>query len=332
MPNTDLENFRIMLEGGTPDAVVNGWAPVEEPTDPVGISLRAAYPGCPPTKNKWGVTLAWPEGEPGVMPLTSDDLKALPDISAWEDYVTAPDLEEAYHADWSDALAQCEDIRSRGKLAMAHMSTGIFEQMHHLMGFEDALMSFYIDPDATKGLIDLICNWKLRYIEILVEKLHPDAILFHDDWGSKQTLFMSPEIWREFLKPAYTKIYGLMNENNIIGIHHSDSFLEPIVQDIVDVGIKCWQGVLPQNDIPKLQAQTQGKLIYMGGIDAAIVDTADWTEEVVRKEVDRAWDAYVPGGSYIPMLTYGKPGPGIFKGVVETITDEVAKLNEKYYG
>ena len=36
-------------------------------------------------------------------------------------------------------------------------------------------------------------------------------------------------------------------------MHHADSFLEPLVEDMVDLGIDVWQGVLPQNDIVKLQ-------------------------------------------------------------------------------
>ena len=31
--------------------------------------------------------------------------------------------------------------------------------------------------------------------------------------------------------------------------HHADSFLEPVVEDMVELHIDVWQGVLPQNDI-----------------------------------------------------------------------------------
>ena len=42
-------------------------------------------------------------------------------------------------------------------------------------------------------------------------------------------------------------------------MHHGDSFMEPIVEDMVELGIDVWQGVLPQNDIPKLQKQLAGR-------------------------------------------------------------------------
>ena len=78
-------------------------------------------------------------------------------------------------------------------------------------------------------------------------------MLSHDDWGSKNQLFVSPETWREFIKPQYAKTYGYMKEKGVIIIHHGDSFMEPVVEDMVELGVDVWQGVLPQNDIPKLQ-------------------------------------------------------------------------------
>lgn len=65
---------------------------------------------------------------------------------------------------------------------------------------------------------------------------------------------------------------------------------------MVDLGIDIWQGALPENDIPKLQKQLNGRMTLMGGIDAAIVDRADSTEEEIRKEVRRACQSYGPGG------------------------------------
>ena len=34
--------------------------------------------------------------------------------------------------------------------------------------------------------------------------------------------------------------------------------MEPVVEDMVELGVDVWQGVLPQNDIPKLQKQLAG--------------------------------------------------------------------------
>lgn len=42
-------------------------------------------------------------------------------------------------------------------------------------------------------------------------------------------------------------------------------------------------GVLPSNDIPAMQKRLDGKMMLIGGIDAAIVDRADSTEKEIRR-------------------------------------------------
>lgn len=46
--------------------------------------------------------------------------------------------------------------------------------------------------------------------------------------------------------------------------------------------------MLPSNDIPAMQKKLDGKMVLIGGTDAAIVDRADSTEEEIRREVRRA--------------------------------------------
>jgi uroporphyrinogen-III decarboxylase len=121
-----------------------------------------------------------------------------------------------------------------------------------------------------------------------------------------------------------------MNDKGVIIMHHADSFLEPIVEDMVELGIDIWQGALPQNNIPKVQKQLKGRMVIMGGIDAAIVDRDDSTDDEIRTEVRRALEEYTPGGSFIPGLTYGAPG-SIHPKVDVIITEELEKFNRERY-
>ena len=79
-----------------------------------------------------------------------------------------------------------------------------------------------------------------------------------------------------------------MKDHGVIVMHHADSFCEPIVEDMVEIGVDIWQGVLPQNDIPKIQKQLDGRMVLMGGLEASVVDRADSTEEEIRADVRRA--------------------------------------------
>lgn len=322
------QNFLETLKWGKPEALVNEWEPFGMVFDPLMALTLVAQPG-KTIVDPWGVTIYWGENEPGAMPLVTEENKAIKDVTTFRDDIKSPDIAGA-ELDWSGAKEMQEKVRKSGKLATSLMATGLFEQSHYLMGFEDALTNLLIEPEAMHELLDYITDYKLTYCRLLVENLKPDIVLFHDDWGSKGNLFMSADVWREFFKPRYQKIYSYLKENGVIVMHHADSKLELIVQDMIDIGIDIWQGVLPQNDIPAIQKITNGKMLLMGGIDAAIIDHKEYDEEVIRAEVRRACDEYVPGGGFIPCLTYGGEG-SIFPGVNDVIMDEISKISPKYF-
>ena len=121
---------------------------------------------------------------------------------------------------------------------------------------------------------------------------------------------------------------GYAREQGVFVIHHADSFLEPVVQDMAEIGIQVWQGVLPENNIPELQKRLKGSMVLMGGIGAAI-DRPDSTEEEIRTYVRNALETYCPGGHYIPCITYGGPGC-IYPNGDRIIDDEIARWNEEH--
>ena len=293
--------------------------------DPVNAYLRAGRQPGATSKDRWGVTITWPIDHPGQQPLTTDELKVIKDITHWKDYVTAPDVEINCQEGWQECEQQARAATGEDRLLCAFSGTGLFEQCHFLMGFTDTLTNLYEHPQEMHELIDYICDYKLKVMKLYCEKMHPDAIFFHDDWGAKTQLFMSPEMWREFFKEPYRKIYGYIRSQGVITIHHADSYLAPIVEDMVEIGIQCWQGVLPENNIVELQEKLKGRMILMGGIGAAI-DTPDSKEEDIRTYVKKALEEYCPQGHFIPCITYGLAGT-IFTHVDPIINDEINKYN-----
>jgi hypothetical protein len=322
------ENFWETMKNGHPDAFVNEWEPFPQVWDPVFYHLFNVAPGGEAI-NPWGVKIYWGKNEPGIMPIVNKDTKVCPDVTRWREYVKAPDLNKL-NLDWTQAKADAEKIRAEGKFVHVWLPTGVFEQLHFLMGFEDTLMNFLEEPESMHELIAYIKDWKLQQIQILIDNLQPDIMNFHDDWGAKYSMFMKPETWREFFKEPYKEIYGLMKKHGVIAMHHADSYCQPIAKDMVDIGIDIWEGILPSNDIQQIKKDTDYKLVLMGGIDASIVDREDWTEEVVRAEVVRACKDYFEGGMFIPCLTYGGEG-SIFPGVNDCIMDEIRNQNKTYF-
>ncbi|MCJ7837154.1 uroporphyrinogen decarboxylase (URO-D) [Cuneatibacter sp. NSJ-177] len=328
---TAKENLMELLKkDGQPDRLLKQFEAFDVVlTDPINQFCRGNRKRGMTTYDKWGTCILFPEDAPGPMPHVTPENKVCPDVTEWRDTVKVPDLIANCSEGWEPAVKLAEEIREKGQISMGFMGTGIFEQCHYLMGFEDALVNLLAEPDDMHELVDAIAEYRFTYAKLLVDHLHPDAILSHDDWGSKTSLFMSPEIWREYFKEHYRRIYGYMKDHGVIVIHHADSYCEPIVEDMAEIGIDIWQGVLPSNDIPAIQKKLQGRMVLMGGIDAAVVDRADSTEEEIRAEVRRACESYGPGGHFIPCLTYGLKDSGIYPNVDATIEDEIDRYNQQ---
>ena len=295
--------------------------------DPIRKYLYAGRVPGSTTIDRWGTTHVFLEGAPSSAPYVTDSNKVCPDVTRWREFVHAPDLDANCSEGWEECIEESRKAAGDDKILCGFMGGGVFEQTHFLMGFEDALVNLKRHPKEMHELIDYIMDYRIHYVEMLIDKVHPEAMFTHDDWGTRTYLFMRPAMWREFFKEPYRRFYGYIRSRGLIAIHHADSFLMPIVKDMAEIGIQVWQGVLPENDIPALQKELNGSMVLMGGIGGAI-DRADSEEKEIREHVRSQLELCCPGGHFIPCITYGAPGT-IYKHVDPIIDDEIDKYNHR---
>ena len=252
-------------------------------------------------KDNWGVVHRYlPDKDPGIIPMVNEQNQVIKDITHWRDYVTFPEIPT--DLDWSATQAQIAEVDRDQELVMVPTFRGLFERAHCLMTFEDTLVNMYEEPEAMNEFFGAYCDWKLKVAEALCDNLDFDVIHSHDDWGSKTAMFFSIDKFRELLKPHYKRLYDYYHKRGKIVQHHCDCYATDVAPELVDLGVEMWQGVLPSNDIKRIQRETQGKILLMGGLDQGLIDQADVTEEAVRAEVRRAIDEYCPGGGFVPCI------------------------------
>ena len=328
---TARENFLALLQpDGQPDRQLRQYEALQMcVTDPINTYLRGNRKRGTVSVDRWGTTISFPADAPGPMPLTGDGLAVCPDVARWRETVHAPFLAANCTEGWEQCRTEARQACGQEKLLAGFMGTGIFEQCHFLMGFEDTLTNLYEHPQEMHELIEYITEYRLGYVKLLIDRLQPDVIFSHDDWGTKDALFMKPEMWRAFFKEPYRRFYGYIRSRGCIAIHHADSYLAPIVEDMAEIGIQVWQGVLPENDIPALQRRLKGRLVLMGGMGAAI-DRADAGPEEIRAYAARRLAECCPLEHFIPSITYGLPGtvyPHVDRYINEAIDDYNRRLH-----
>lgn len=326
---TKKQNLRETIRGGCPDRFVNQYSYMEFMSDPIrkeaGCDLKPGEEGY----NGWGVKICFPKGTPGEFPLCEGENKLLKDILEWKNVIKAPRTKFT-EQEWAPYIEQAKKIDRNEVFATTFVANGILEKLHYFMGMEDTMINFYEEPEAMHELIDFITDWEIEYAGEIIKHLHPDALFHHDDWGSQRSTFLSPEMFEEFIEPAYKKIYGFWKANGVeLIVHHSDSYVATLFPNMIRVGIDIIQGAVYENNIPELLKQYGGKISIMAGLDNGKYDKADWSVEQIHNGLSELFET--AGTKYIiPCLTMGGPG-STYPGVYETVTKEIDAFSKIYF-
>ncbi len=258
------------------------------------------------------------------------DPRVITDITQWEKQVVFPDLDAI---DW-EALAKEEaaDEETRAnKMYSVLLQCGVYERFHALQGIENAMINMLTEPEASMDLLDAIGDYRCRLIEKFIDYYKPDIIRNHDDYGSQRAIQMDPDLWREMIKPQLKKIADLCHSKGVFYEQHSCGIIEPIVEDLVEVGVDSWQG-MSINNVPMLLEKTNGRLLYHMSLrtpDYLVADLAgNLDEKWLREDARKTLEACAPSGCYFNTTPSCAGAP---KGwwVLDVLNEEVQRVREK---
>ncbi len=327
---TPRENLLETIRGGHPDRYVNQFeAFALQWCSPQDIRHPDPEYAKGPRQNAWGVWFEWPEGTPGPFPLQDPEHMLIKDLEHWRDYVKIPETDFP-ESEWDWIVEEAAKVDRSQQFVTAAFWPGLFENCHHMMDMEECMISFYEEPEIMHELIDTLVEYELRMARQIADHIHPDALYRHDDWGSQRSTFLSREMFREFLLEPTKRIYRFWKDQGVeVVVHHSDSYGETLIPEMIEMGIDVWQGALSTNDLPRIAREYKGQLTVMGGINNGIVDKADWTPEQVETEVNRVLD-WVSSPYLIPNCTFGGD-ISTFDGVYPCVSDSINTYNKTKY-
>ena len=327
---TAKENMRQVILGGNPDRLVNQYEAIQLLFHPFMLSSPLLKKGDENVVNAWGVTNSFPANTPGAFPVHTPDKIVIKDIENWRDYVKAPSLEFPDEL-WNICKGMYAGASDKAYKAV-FVAPGLFEQCHHLMSIEEALMAFYEYPDEMHELIDFLTEWELELAKGICENLHPDMLFHHDDWGSEKSSFISPAMFEEFFLEPYKKIYGYYKSHGVeFVVHHSDSYCANLLPTMIEMGIDVWQGCMTSNDVPALIEKYGGKMTFMGDIDNKAVDFDGWTQADCEKAALASIERCKSVKYYIPCITQGGPG-SLYEGTYAGLWEAIDEYNCKTFG
>ncbi len=324
---TPRENALIAYKHGTPEWIPNFF------TD-IGMFManpgQERYTGFEKGTDGFGVT--WKFVPEAAACMTDPDTKPiLEDIADWKEVVQFPDLEAV---DWEKqaeidlhtnfgafvAGAGLVPYENGGtsidgdKLRVCMVINGPFERLHALMGMENALMALVEDPESCYEFFGAMADYKIAYFKKIAQYYPVDVINAHDDFGANDRMFMSADTWRELMKPHLKRIVDAVHEMGLIYQHHSCGYVEPIIPDLVEIGVDALDTLQACNThVGELKKEYGDRLTFCGGFDTnGVLDVPTVTPEEIKAEYRRTVDLLAPGGSYViyPIsLTFNWVGP-----------------------
>lgn len=203
----------VVLAGGTLESFENG--PLGGGADGFGVVWHAT-------------------SSAGGQPVPAPGKYVLEDICDWEDIVKFPDL-DAY--DWKgQAEAQLCNADRKNQVVEYMSWNAQFLRLTHLMGFENALVSMAIEPEACLAFFDAVTDYKIKIVERVAEYFKPDFFTNFDDVATERGLFMSPTAYRELIKPGHKRLNEAIRAHGIYPIMHCCGLCESIIPDFIDEG------------------------------------------------------------------------------------------------
>ena len=229
---------------------------------------------------------SWPLNEAESV----DDLKSHPWPSAdWWDFSSLPDI--------LDRMDRDGDWHIRFRLG------SFFELAWQLRGLAEMMMDFVENPAIPEYLMDRLLEVHLENLRTVLELAGDrlDMIYTYDDVATKDSLFISPKMWRKYVKPRHQKIIDLAHSYDKPVMYHCDGSVYRLIPDLIDMGIDLLNPIQPDAkdmDSTRLKEEFGAQLSFHGGLDIIQVLPRGTQAEVIA-ETRRQAAVLGKGGGYI---------------------------------
>ncbi len=239
--------------------------------------------------DEWGVTRVSYDDYPNAV---KHPIKNIEDFHNF----TVPDPDDAHRFDSiKKALSEVGD-----EIAVVARVKDVFSHPRDLMGFEDFLMSFYLQPELTAELMAMCVEHSTRIAKNLVD-IGIEVIVIGDDIANDTGLLLRPEMYMEQVYPYFKELVKNFKDLGLYVIKHSDGDLRGIADALIETGIDCLDPIDPLGhmEMAEMKARYGDKIALKGNVDC-ISTLVDQPLEKVRQDTAKCiLDGSIGGGHII---------------------------------
>jgi uroporphyrinogen decarboxylase len=280
----------------------------------LGVDTRYVWPGASPSSpsretedpnifldgygQRWKRALPYYYATEGIL-TTASKVDEIDQIVNW------PDTQDPRWTAGVRARAQALKEKT-GYFVIARMVTshGPYQTACNLRGSEEFMVDMALNEDFARTLIervtDSIAGLMRGYLAACGDYI--DMIeLPGDDYAANENLIMSPQMFRQYIKPALERLVSTAKEYRpeIKVMLHSDGMIKRLLPDFIELGVDVVHPLepLPAMDLPQIKAEFGQQLTFLGAID--ISRAMPGSRQDVIDEVKRRIGQLASGGGYI---------------------------------
>ena len=240
-------------------------------------------------RTEWGYTVQESQEEHGVE--VESPIQTTQDFERY----TPPDP----HAPGRYATVEKTINEYAGKKAVIVHLNDVFSIPRYLMGYENLLMAIAADPSLVSALVELSVDINLAMAKEVAER-GVKVVYTGDDYAGDTGPLMSPAHFAALFAPGLRRVMQGFKELGLRVIKHTDGWIWPLMDMIVDSGIDCLDPIDPVAgmDLAEVKAKYGQRIALKGNVDCAHLMTLG-TPGQVAAATREALKAGAPGGGFI---------------------------------
>jgi len=186
------------------------------------------------------------------------------------------------------------------------IKAGILQTASQIRGYDKLFLDFALHPGIAHALLSRISELLNEMYRAYMRAVgrYVQVVVITDDQGTQNSLLISPEMFRQFIKPYLRSLIEAIKGEapHVQVLMHCDGAILRIVDDLIEAGIDILNPVQTVvtgfEDTAALKARFGDRICFHGGIDVQqVLRTASVDE--VRYEVARRLYDLGRGGGYI---------------------------------
>ncbi len=241
--------------------------------------------------------------EPVYAPLADATCSA--DLAKGAKYIEKYDWPDLWDLGIDELAAHTKKLRHTSEYFITgNVYDHVLAAAQDLRGFANFMMDLVINKPLAHALMERLVDAHLaRFERYLPVAQQCDLIVVNDDLGTQQGPQMSPDLYREMVKPHHVRLWGTIKQ--LSGkplLLHSCGSIYALIPDLIEIGVDALNPVqvsARDMDTARLKREFGRDLTFWGGGCDTQYVLPRGTPEEVEAEVHRRVEDLAEGGGFV---------------------------------